>query len=254
MGNQPANAQISGRPLIMGDAFENGCVLVTGASQGIGRHIAIELAKHTKLGLLLSARNHKGLDETAGLCKKAGCTSVRIQPADITKEADIGKLVESAISHNCSVLVNNAGYFLSKPVLESDREEYLSQFKINALAAIDVTNRLVPHLKQQSWALVVFTCSVTAQKGQARCGAYSVSKHALNGYIQSLREALLDTNVAVSSLVLGQTHSPSWDGLDVDPERLINPEDVGKAVAMLTTLSPRTCIEELVIRPQKGDL
>lgn len=238
----------------MGDDFVRGCVLVTGASQGIGRHMAIELARQTGLGLLLSARNEKGLEETAEMCKKAGCTLVYTQPADLTIESDIENLATTAISKNCTILINNAGFFLSKPVLESGREEYLSQFEINALGAIELTNRLIPHLKNQPWGLVVFTCSVTAQRGQARCGAYSVSKQALNGYIESLREALLDSTIAVSSLVLGQTHSPSWDGLDVNPERLIDPADVGKAVVMLTTLSPRTCIEELVIRPQKGDL
>jgi len=238
----------------MDNQLNSGCALITGASQGIGRHIAIELARLANCHLLLTARNKNGLEKTAELCREAGSDEIHIHTADLSKEADIKKLAEVAISHKCTILINNAGFFLAKPVLESDPEEYLSQFKINALSAISLTNRLVPHLKKQNQALIVFTCSITAWKAQARCGAYSVSKQALNAYIQSIREALLNTNVSVSSLILGQTHSPSWDGFGIDPERLANPDDVGRAVAMLTTLSPRTCIEELVIRPQKGDL
>ncbi|AXJ01059.1 Short-chain dehydrogenase [Cyclonatronum proteinivorum] len=229
-------------------------ILITGASQGIGRSIAVELARSLPNPLILTARNQDGLEETARLCESAGGMKPEIICCDLTDSAELKELVNRVSERNCGVLVNNAGYFLPVAVLENTIEEFREQFEVNALSAIRLTQALLPHLSNQAEARAVFICSVTAQKGQARCGAYSVSKHALNGYIQSLREATQDTSVAVTSVILGQTHSPSWDGLGVDPERLADAEDVGRIIATLCTLSERSCVEEIVIRPQQGDL
>lgn len=229
-------------------------ILVTGASQGIGRSIAVELARSLPNPLTLTARNEAGLKETAQACEALSGKFPEIICCDLTDDTQVQRLISEVTEKNCGVLINNAGYFLPVPVLENSMTDFREQFKANALSAINLTQSLLPALCRQAEARIIFIGSVTAQKGQARCGAYSVSKQALNGYIQSLREATLETSVAVTSIILGQTHSPSWDGLGVNPERLANAADVGRLITTLCTLSARSCVEEIVIRPQQGDL
>ncbi|MCH8569397.1 MAG: SDR family oxidoreductase [Balneolales bacterium] len=230
-------------------------ILITGASRGIGRVVATTLAAKRKNPLILLSRNEDGLNETRDLClKQHKRESVYIFPCDLTLKDDIESLINSGLTANVAVLFNNAGYFLPKSVLECSAEDYVKQFEVNALTSIRLTDRLLPELRKRNEAKIVFTCSITAVKGQARCGAYSAAKQALNGYIQSLREALYESKIGVTSILLGQTYSSSWDGLDIDPDRLADPEDIGRLLNMICDSSARSCFEEVVIRPQQGDL
>lgn len=229
-------------------------IVITGASRGIGRSIAGVLASLLPNPLILISRDEKGLNETKKYCNLKGSNDIGVFTCDLSKNSDVREMVKDEAFRNVSVLINNAGYYLQKSVLESGPEDYQSQFEANTLTAVQLTNALISDLRSQAESRMIFTCSVTAQKGQARCGAYSASKSALNGYIQSMREALLDSNVAVTSIILGQTFSTSWDGSGVDPQRLADPDDVGRVIESLCRLSSRTCVEEIVIRPQQGDL
>ena len=81
-----------------------------------------------------------------------------------------------------------------------------------------------------------------------------MSKHALLGYTRSLRKELMETNIAVSAINLGQTYSTSWKDVDVDPKKLIDPEDVGKLIVSLSELSVQSVAEEIDLMPQGGEV
>jgi short-subunit dehydrogenase len=232
-------------------------IIITGASRGIGRAIALELCKRLQ-PMLLVARDMNGLEETARQCRQLqnDAPEIRLRSCDLTDEAAVKTLIEEEKSffEHIGMLVNNAGYFDQTPVEEAAAAEFRAQFEVNAMSAIHLTQGLLPFLRKQAEARVSFVCSITAQRGQARCGAYSASKQALNGYIQSLRESLQDSKVAVTSILLGQTWSTSWEGAPIDPDRLADPADVGIFLRSQCEMSARSCIEELVIRPQEGDL
>lgn len=232
----------------------NDAILISGASQGIGRAIAVMLASFTKRPLILLARNLNGLEETKKLCLKSGAKKVHCIPSDLTSKEDLDRLSSINVLKEVGMLINNAGYYVEESVIESELDVFQSQLEVNFLSAVSLTKIMLPFLAQKEQANIVFTGSVTAQHGQARCGAYSASKQALKGYVESLREGLKSTSVSVTHIILGQTWSPSWEGSGVDPSRLVLAEDIGKTIALLTTLSPQTCIEEIVIRPQQGDL
>lgn len=229
-------------------------VLITGASQGIGRAIAVEVASHSPYPLILTARNAQNLEETARLCRKAGQDMVTVIPCDLSNKDELRNMCTHPEITKVAVLVNNAGNYLQKSVVDSELTDFTSQLQANFLNAVELTRQLLPVLKKKRESRLIFISSVTVQRGQARCGAYSASKQALNGYVQSLREALSSSSVAVTNLIPGQTFSPSWEGADVNPDRLIDPHDIGKTVVWLCGLSGRSCVEEVVIRPQKGDL
>lgn len=232
----------------------DGLIIITGASKGIGRTIATELANSLSNPIMLVARDRNLLLETQKLCEDKGHANISLFPCDLTNEDDLNKFISSLSNSKISVLINNAGAYLEKNVRESSINDYQSMFEINALAPIGLTNKTLQFFDEAEEGRIIFISSVTVKKGQARCGAYSSGKSALQGYIESLRESLLESKIAVTSIILGQTFSTSWDGIDVDPERLIDPVDIGKTITTICSLSGRTCIEELVIRPQAGDL
>lgn len=232
--------------------YKHSSVLITGASQGIGRSIAITFAATTTRSLLLLARNEDKLLETKGLCEKAGASEVGILICDATDEARLDALQIPEDIPAPGIIVNNAGSYLYKKVSETSAAEYQQQIDLNLFTAVNVINRFLPVLKKFDRSLILNMCSVGSLQGLAESGAYSSAKHALLGYTRSLRDELKSTDIGVTAINLGQTHSPSWDESDMSPERLINPSDVSALIVQMTELSPRTLVEEITIQPQHG--
>ncbi|MAL16485.1 MAG: SDR family oxidoreductase [Balneola sp.] len=233
-------------------SFKDSSVIITGGSKGIGLSIAEVFAKNTERHLVLIARSKNDLKEAKEICLTAGAKDVTIISADITNSEEISSIDFSAF--NPGILINNAGSFLYKILRDTSPEEFESQFQVNALGAFNLTQTLLPVLTAQDRALIVNISSVGAVKGLGGSGAYSMSKHALLGYTRSLRKELMNTNVAVSAINLGQTFSTSWDDVDIDEQKLIDPEDVGKVILALSELSKRTVAEEITMMPQGGEV
>ena len=85
-------------------------------------------------------------------------------------------------------------------------------------------------------------------------GSYCITKYALMGMTKVLREEMKELNVKVTAILPGATKTASWDGVDIPDERFIDPVDVAESVYSVYTLSDRTVVEEILIRPQLGDL
>jgi short-subunit dehydrogenase len=85
-------------------------------------------------------------------------------------------------------------------------------------------------------------------------GSYCISKYAMYGMTQVLREEMKEHNVRVTAVLPGATYTSSWEGADLPPERLMKPEDVASAVWNAYEMSSRTVVEEIILRPQLGDL
>lgn len=231
-------------------SFKNSSVIISGGNKGIGFSIARMFAKNTNRPLVLLARNQDELDDAREKLLKGGASKVETISADLTdqtsiEEIDFGK-------YNPGILINNAGSFLFKKLNETSGDEFEGQFRINAFAAFNLTKAVLPELEQKERALIVNICSMGALKGLGGSGAYSMSKHALLGYTRSLRIELKKTNIAVTAINLGQTYSTSWHDVDIAPNKLIDPEDVGRLIIALSELSPRSVAEEIKLMPQGG--
>lgn len=230
-------------------------VIITGASKGIGRRIAQAFARSDKeYALLLIARNKEKLRETRRICLNEGAKNVEIEACDLSKETEVQSIVWPESMPEPAILINNAGHFLHKSLEHTTASEFQQQFSSNVMTAFNSTQRFLPILKKQPQARIVNICSVGALEGKPESGAYSSAKHGLLGYTRSLRAELLDTKVAVTAINLGQTYSTSWEGIQVDPAKLIDPDDVASIVLQLSTLSQRTVVEEITLRPQHGDI
>lgn len=233
-------------------SYKESSVLITGASQGIGRSIAITFAASTQKSLLLLARNRKNLEETKRLCEQAGADQVEVLICDATDMEDVLNLKIPEGIAGPGVIINNAGSYLYKSLAETTDEEFRHQMETNLFAAVHIVRRFLSDLRKLDRALIINICSVGALRGFSDSGAYSSSKHALLGYTRSLREELKKTDIAVTAVNLGQTHSTSWDASDMSPERLINPTDIAKLLVSITEFSPRSVVEEILIQPQHG--
>jgi short-subunit dehydrogenase len=232
--------------------FKHSSVIITGGSKGIGLAIAKVFAKKTNRPLVLIARSTDDLNQARNECLDEGAESVDTLKLDITDDQAIGEIDFS--KYNPGIVINNAGSFLFKTLKDTSKEEFNAQFHINVGGAFAITQALLPYFKKQDRALVVNICSVGAFKGLADSGAYSMSKHALLGYTRSLRKELMSTNIGVTAINLGQTFSPSWDGVDIDTDKLIDPEDVGRLIVALSDLSSRSVAEEIILMPQGGEV
>src|SRR6056297_776068 len=232
--------------------YKHSSVLITGASQGIGRSIAITFAATTSRPILLLARSEDKLKETKDLCTKAGATNVACLTCDATSEEQLSGLELPDDMPAPGIIINNAGSYLYKKVTETSADEFQRQVDLNLFTAVNVINRFLTTLREFDRSLIINVCSIGALQGLGESGAYSSAKHALLGYTRSLRDELKSTDIGVTAINLGQTHSPSWDESTMSPEKLINPSDVSALIVQMSQLSPRTLVEEITIQPQHG--
>lgn len=233
-------------------SFTQSSVLITGASRGIGRSIALAFAKNTDHPIVLIARSKEGLDETRKLCLDLGASQVTAISCDLTIEREITRLSLPDGIPEPGIIINNAGSYLYKTLSDTQSDEFREQIQTNLFSAVYLTNRFLSDLKKKERGLIINICSVGALEGLKDSGAYSSSKHALLGYSRSLRKELMNTNIAVTAINLGQTQSTSWEGSDINSERLIDPSDVADLLVALSCLSPRTVAEEIILKPQHG--
>lgn len=230
-------------------------VLVTGASQGIGAAVALAFAAEPDARLVLVSRSEDKLQAVAEECRERG-TEAEVAPCDVTDEAAVDALAERVRQWGGApdVLVNNAGLFEPGGVLETSPEAFRRQLEVNAVSAFLVTRAFLPAMLARGSGRILMMGSVASVRGYPGGTAYGAAKHALLGLARSLREETAGTGVGVTTLLPGATLTPSWDGVDLPPERLMPPEDIARVAVEVATLSARSVVEEVLIRPAAGDL
>ncbi|MFY7786866.1 MAG: SDR family oxidoreductase, partial [Thermoflexibacteraceae bacterium] len=165
---------------------------------------------------------------------------------------DQKKFVDFVLAQNqrIEVLVNNAGFF-QQGQLHNEPEGVLEKtINTNLYSAYYITKGLIDEFLAVQQGHIFNICSVASLAPLPNCGSYCISKFALYGMSQVLREELKPHNIKVTSVLLGATLTDSWKGVEIAPERLVNPQDVAEAIWGAYSLSGRTVIEELLIRPQ----
>lgn len=177
--------------------FNGKVIIITGASSGIGRGLAIALARQGAK-LLLGARNTDALEQTAHLCKQSGGTAIAVT-TDITDPLACQHLIESAIEAYGGIdgLVNNAGAsFISRFDEVSDLSIFEQVMQVNYLGAVYCTHAALPYLKQ-SQGLLVAISSLCGKIGVPTRSGYVASKHAMQGFFDTIRIELSETGVDV---------------------------------------------------------
>lgn len=186
-------------------------ILVTGASDGIGRVAAITYAEHGA-NILLLGRDRKKLESVNDEITSTTDTSPLIVPFDLAKlhaksEAELTESLQDAIDRLDGILHNASLLGPKVPVAHYPSNEWETVMHVNVTAAFLITKALFPALEQSSDASVIFTSSGVGRKGRAYWGAYAVSKFATEGMMEVLADEVSDTNVRVNSLNPGGTRT-----------------------------------------------
>jgi len=231
-------------------------VVITGASRGLGLAIAEKFAKEGHQ-LFLSARNKKTLEATADELKKT-YPSIKIKPhaADLSVKEEAIALGDWLLEQqlDIDILVNNAGSFMPGSVYNEAEGTLEEMISVNLYSAYYLTRKLLPGMMQRKTGHIFTLCSIASLKAYANGGAYSISKFALLGMTKNLREEMKPYNIKVTAIIPGAVYTDSWASSGVKPERLMKPADIAELVHAATQLSPQACVEEIVVRPQAGDL
>jgi short-subunit dehydrogenase len=151
------------------------------------------------------------------------------------------------------ILVNNAGIFLPGNVHDEDEGLLEDIMNVNLYSAYHFTRKLLPAMMKQKSGHIFNICSIASLQAYENGGAYSISKFALAGFSKNLREEMKPHGIKVTSVYPGAAYTDSWAGF-VKPERIMEASDVAKMIYAAAHLSPQACVEEIVIRPQLGDV
>ncbi len=231
-------------------------VLITGASQGIGAAIAKAFAADVRgVTLALVARNEARLAAVAKACAKLGANPVAF-PCDVSDEAAVAAL-KAAVRRRLGavdVLINNAGKYVGAPFLATSVADFDRMLSTNLRSLFLVTRAFAPEMVRRRRGDIFNMGSIAGITALPGASAYSAAKFGVAGLSKAMRAEFRDKGVRVCCVHPGATVSPSWKGSGVPPSRMMPAEDVAAAFVSLYRMTRRTVVEEVVLRPQLGDL
>jgi 3-oxoacyl-[acyl-carrier protein] reductase len=228
--------------------------IVTGASRGIGKAIALKLAE-LHYNLVIVGRSVQLLDQLKSEIEKTGGRCLAIE-ADLSNENAPVDIIKETVSHfgQIDVLVNNAGMSHSGAFTETDLEAWNKVHAVNARAPFFLCKAAIPALKESSNPVIINIGSVVGFKGYANQAAYASSKHALTGFTKVLAKEVQEDGIKVHLISPGGVNTEMVREMrpDIDTEQLIQPEEIAEIVEFLVTRKGRGTIDHLYIRRQSG--
>ncbi len=233
----------------------NKLIVATGGTRGIGRAILEKFAQEG-FDVATCARNQADLEVTKSALEKAYPSRVFIHAADVSSKSQAKGFSEfvAGLNRPVDVLVNNAGHFIAGEITEEPEGSLESMINSHVYSAYYVTRGLVQGMKERRQGHIFTMCSIASIAAYPNGGSYSIAKFALLGFSKVLREELKEFGIRVTAVLPGATKTASWDGTDLADERFMKPEDVADAVYAAYSLSGRSVVEEMIIRPQLGDI
>lgn len=225
-------------------------IVVTGGTKGIGRAI-VQRFYENGYKVITCSRKESNLSEL-----KKDFPKVIVKVSDLSRKDEVMAFSEFVLENTdqIDVLVNNTGVFFPGQVHREDDGVLEAQIETNLYSAYHLTRAILPSMIQKKEGDVFNMCSIASVIAYPNGGSYSISKFALYGMTKVLREEMKPHGIRVSAVLPGATFTASWEGVDVDEDRLMPAEDVAEAVWSAHTMSRRTVMEEIVVRPQLGDL
>jgi ribitol 2-dehydrogenase len=232
--------------------------IVTGASSGIGRAVAYELAGHG-VKLVLTARS---ADRLAVVAKDLNSESL-VVPADMTSPKDIHTIVERAIAKfgRIDILLANAGIYIAGDVIDGEPDAWDQLISTNVTGVFRLVHAALPYLLAQKSGDILVTSSISGHQAIHWEPIYSASKHAIQSFVHGLRRQLLTSGVRVGAIAPGMVLNELWginDSAEIDGKIAqgggLRSEDVAEAITFMLTRPQNVTIRDLVMLPRAQDL
>ncbi len=235
--------------------FKNKVALITGASSGIGRAIALDLAEKGATCCLVG-RNKERLEKVAQTIKANNSQAVYTCSLDLQDDTSISYLKDQLTKEfgRVDILVHSAGIYISNLLDEASIEDFDKQYRGNVRAPYLLTQSLLSMIRSVK-GQIVFINSSQGLNANARVSQFASTQHSVKAIADSLREEVNPYGVRVMSLFLGRTATPRMqalyekEGKEYKPEVLLQPEDVASVVSHILSLPPTAEVTNLNIRP-----
>ncbi len=234
----------------------NKLIVVTGGTQGIGRAI-IEKFAAQGFDIATCSRTAGNLEKLErAIAKNYPALKCFVKQADLSDKKQASAFCEFVRNLNrpIDVLANNAGIFLPGEIATEPEGALERMINANLYSAYHTTRGVLPMMKERKKGHIFNLCSIASFMAYPNGGSYAISKFALLGFSKCLREEVKGFGVRVTAVMPGATRTESWRGTDFEDDRLMRPEDVADTIYGAYALSDRSVVEEIIIRPQLGDL
>jgi short-subunit dehydrogenase len=230
-------------------------IVITGASRGIGKATAMKFAS---MGhhLILGAKTAHYLKKSAEEIKSTfpQC-SVDFMAADLSRREEAIHFAEWTLGFGVpDLLINNAGTYLQGNVVYGPDANMEYLMNVNFYSAYHVTKIIAPAMVGKKSGHIFNMSSIAALQAYPNGGDYGVSKFALSGFSKNLRLELLPHGIRVTCLHLGAVETDSWQGFDNSKDRIMRPTEIAELIASIADLKGSVVVEDMVVRPQLGDL
>lgn len=230
-------------------------IVITGASRGMGYAIA-DIFADNGYNLIITSKNEMNLYKaTESLQLRHNEITVSAKPFDLSNKQEAIAFAEWSLSKATpDILVNNTGIYKPGNISDEPDGALEEQMATNLYAAYHVTRGILPSMIQRKSGHIFNISSIAGQKAYPGGGAYSISKFAVNGFSANLREELKPHNIKVTTVFPGAVLTDSWGDFDNSNNRIMVKEDIANMIFTTSQLSPGACVEQIVMRPQLGDL
>ena len=236
--------------------LEGRVAVVTGAGRGIGRAIALALAREGAR-VALAARSNGELAAVAHELGQAGATTV-VVPTDVRQEASLEALVGRILGEwqQVDVLVNAAGVAAFAPVTDSKLDDWDQMLAVNLRGAVLACRAVLPAMIARKQGTIISVGSVVTSRALPGSAAYTASKYGLLGFSRVLAEEVRPHGVRVGVISAGATDTPLWDAMPGAPprERMLRADQVAEAALLMAALGPNATLEEVSLLPAGGIL
>jgi short-subunit dehydrogenase len=230
-------------------------IIITGASRGLGKAMAeIFAANGNNLYItgMHETRLYKTMEE---LLNKYPLVTIKGKPFDLHIKKQVQEFGAWCLE-NCTpdILINNAGSFAGANVYNEEDGVLEEMIETNLYSAYHLTRVIVPTMIKNKSGHIFNMSSIAGLKAYPGGGSYSISKYALRGFSVNLREELRSSNIKVTTVFPGAAYTDSWASTGMDKKRFMEAEDIAKMVYAASQLSQQACVEDIILRPQLGDI
>ncbi|BDD08939.1 oxidoreductase [Fulvitalea axinellae] len=231
-------------------------IVVTGGTKGIGKAI-IERFVREGYAAATCSRN---LEDLESLKKELGDkypeAEIYAFRADLSQKQSCVEFVSfvNGLGKEIVSLVNNTGVYIPGQVHNEEDGRLEMMIDTNLYSAYYITRGIISGMIERKDGHIFNICSTASITPYANGGSYCISKYAMLGMTKALREEMKPHGVKVTAIMPGATKTASWDGVELPEERLMKSTDVADVIWASHSLSPSACVEEILLRPQLGDI